>query len=153
MIKKLKYFFIGILIIIIGLIIYEKFYLTEYYDFEIGEYSVETIADECNSCFLDWYTENTIKIKSEKYQSKGKFQLGTEGPKLEFGLNELKNQMVINCPGHSTLFVDLDNMTELDVDFENIENKLSEFKIYWIVTKQKELKKLDELRIPSNKWE
>ena len=62
------------------------------------------MSDECETCFLDWTITHTIQIVDTKQDRKTKIEFYTEGPRLEFGLNKFKNQMVINCPGFNTKF-------------------------------------------------
>ncbi len=133
---------------------YEEFFLTKRYEFKIDNYQIYVKADECETCFLDWPIDNYIKISDLRNNKTYNFEFYTEGPKIEFGLNANKNELVINCPGFDTKFIDLKNLSEFALsNYGKIDAKLSEFQIEIIINKQKELLELEKPRKPSNKWE
>tara|TARA_Y100001933_G_scaffold52627_1_gene51753 strand:- start:90 stop:548 length:459 start_codon:yes stop_codon:yes gene_type:complete len=149
--KYFKILGIGFGLFLLTIFIYERYFLTKWYDFKMGSIEIEVMSDECETCFLDWPIDHVIWIESENGNN-GKFQLYTEGPLLEFGFNENNSELVINCPGFSNLFIDLEKMQEIDVTYSNRDLKLNEFKIQWIVKKNKQLIKLDSLMLPDKKW-
>jgi hypothetical protein len=135
-------------------LVYEDFFLTKRYEFRIEDYQINVKADECETCFLDWPIDNYIKVSDLQNNKSYTIEFYTEGPKIEFGLNADKNELIINCPGFDTKFIDLKTLSEIELfDYGKIETKLSEFQIVTIINKKKELLELEKPRLPSNVWE
>ncbi len=137
--------------LLLSVFVFEKYFLTQWYDFEMGNVKIEVMSDECETCFLDWTIDHTIWIES-KCGANGKFELYTEDPVLEFGLNADSSELVVNCPGFSNLFIDVNRMQVIDVPFEQRDIKLKYYNIRWIVTKKQELIKLNTPRLPYENW-
>lgn len=142
---------LGFGVILLAIFIYERYFLTKWYDFKMGNLEIEVMSDECETCFLDWPIDHTIWIDS-KTGTNGKFELYTEGPHLEFGFNDDQSELIINCPGFSNIFIDLEKMQEIDVPYLERDMKLNEYKIQRIVNKNKKLVLLDSLRLPDKNW-
>lgn len=150
--RFLKILGIGLGLFLLTIFIYERYFLTKWYDFKMGNIEIEVMSDECETCLMDWPIYHTIWIDSENGANE-KFDFYTEGPRLEFGFNENNSELVINCPGFSNLYIDLEKMQEIDVPYSDKDLKLNEFKIQWIVKKSKQLVQLDSLRLPDKSWE
>ena len=150
--KKTIAIVVGVGALFLAIFVFERYCLTRWYDFKIGNIEIEVMSDECETCFLDWPIDHTIWIESEDGLS-GKFRLYAEGPRLEFGFNADYSSLVINCPGFSNLFIDLKRMQQIDVLDEQSGMKLEGYQIKWIVNKNKQLMKLDTLRSPNKNWE
>ncbi|CAM1343209.1 hypothetical protein [Tenacibaculum amylolyticum] len=150
--RNLKKIAIGFGLVFSILFVYERYFLTKWYDLKMGNIEVEVMSDECETCFSDWPIDHTIWINSEGGISET-FELYTEGPRLEFGFNEDNSELVINCPGFSNLFIDVKKMKEIDVSYVDRDTKLEEYKIQWIITRSKQLVQLDSLRLPDKNWD
>ena len=135
------------------LIVYEQLFLIRRYDFKIGKIQISVVADECETCMLDYPINNIIKIKDTQDRIEKSFEFNTEGPRLEFGLNQKENELVINCPGFSSKFIRLKNLTEIDVDYDLIDNKLNDFKVNRIISKDKKLIFLKTGKAPDKNWD
>ncbi|OAD92286.1 hypothetical protein A7A78_08590 [Aequorivita soesokkakensis] len=152
--KKLKILLSIFLIIILGIFIYEEYFLTKRYEFKIDNYQINVKADECETCYLDWTINNYIKISDLTNKTKTTIEFYTEGPRLEFGLNADKTELIINCPGFDTKIVDLTNLKEIEfVDYNEMQSKISDFEIMVTINRKKELFELEHPQPPSIKWE
>jgi hypothetical protein len=131
----------------------KDFFLIKRYHLKIDKFEIEVIADECETCIMDWSIDNKIKIINTENNLKKEFEFYTEGPRLEFGLNNLKNEIIINCPGFSTLYIDGNNLKKIELDYENNQEKLKKFNVSWTINNTKKLIQLKETSKPSFKYE
>lgn len=91
-----------------GLFLYDRYVLSHWYQLEIEGYQIEILADNCETCFIDWPIDRTIWITEPISKKQAVFELYSEGPDLELGIDAANTQLVIHAPGFSSLFIDLD---------------------------------------------
>jgi hypothetical protein len=139
-------------LVVLG-VLYEQIILVKRYNFELEDLKVKVVADECESCFLDWTTNNTITIENKKSKKTIKEKFNTEGSQIEFGISDSNNNILINCPGFSYLIFDKVSLTKR----EGIQNRsndsaiFSKYSVYYKINKQKELIKIIGSK-PSTVW-
>jgi hypothetical protein len=75
---------------------------------------------------MDWPIDNTIKIK---------------------------NKIIINCPGFSSLYINGDNLKVIQLDYENSQENLKEFNISWKIGNDRKLTKLTTTAKPNFKYD
>ena len=139
---------------ILGIIAFEEFFLTKRYEFEISHYQINIKSDECETCLMDWPINNYFKITDLKSDLSKKFEMYTEGPRLEIGMNTQKTELIINCPGFSTKILKLADLSVTEeLDISQFESKLSDFDIVIIINNQKEMIELEKPKTPSSVYE
>ena len=152
--KKSLKFLLLILAIILGIMAFEEFILTKRYEFKISNYQIKIKSDECETCLMDWQINNYFTITDLKRDLSKKFEMYTEGPRLEIGMNNQKTELIINCPGFSTKIVKLADLSVTEeLDISQFESKLSDFNIVIVIDNQKELTELEKPKTPSTIYE
>ena len=151
--KPIKILLVVFLIGLAGALVFERCFLTKTYDFEIGKLAIEVVADECETCVMDYPVNNTIRIRNTENNTSESFDFYTEGPRLEFGFNEDNSELAVNCPGFSTLFINVGGLDEIEVAYDSIDPKLDDFRMTRVITKHKQLVLLRHARLPDKNWE
>jgi hypothetical protein len=145
-----KILVIGILVL--SIFTYERYFLTKWYEFTLDGNEIEVMSDACETCYLDDPIDHTISIKT-KYGLYGKFKLYTEGPRMEFGLNSQGTELLVHCPGFSSLFINLKKMKEIEISDKMRNLKLDEYTIHWVIRRNKKIIQLDSVKLPDRNWE
>lgn len=154
--KKLGNFimssFVFCTVIIFVFLAIDRFYFSRSYDLTIDDINIYVLSDECETCFMDWPITHSISVWNKKKRVKKDYSFYTEGPRLQFGINEEKTKLLVSCPGFSFIIIELKTMKELEFRNGFDFYELKSYTVLWEVGFDKALKKLKTPELPDKNW-
>lgn len=133
-----------------------RYVLSYWYTFELNNYKIVVYSDECETCFLDWPFDHTIWVRDLNSGQSSKIDFYTEGPRLEFGFNKTKDELLINCPGFEARVLDLNRFSSLGKLIPEVSESwqiMDEFTINCAINRQRKKEYYEKGKRPDRSWD